>query len=35
VLTGVASLVAAAVSADPDTALRVHAREELGVDPSE
>jgi vacuolar iron transporter family protein len=23
------------VSADPDTALRVHAREELGVDPSE
>ena len=27
--------MAAAISADPDTALRVHAREELGVDPSE
>ena len=27
--------MAAAVSADPDTALRVHAREELGVDPAE
>ena len=30
-----AAAMAAAVSADPDTALRVHAREELGVDPSE
>lgn len=30
-----AASMAAAVSADPDTALRVHAREELGVDPSE
>ena len=27
--------MAAAVAADPDTALRVHAREELGADPSE
>jgi hypothetical protein len=27
--------MAAAVSADPDTALRVHTREELGVDPEE
>jgi VIT1/CCC1 family predicted Fe2+/Mn2+ transporter len=27
--------MAAAVSADPDTALRVHTREELGVDPFE
>jgi hypothetical protein len=25
--------MAAAVSADPDTALRVHTREELGLDP--
>jgi VIT1/CCC1 family predicted Fe2+/Mn2+ transporter len=32
---GTAAAMAAAVSADPDTALRVHAREELGVDPSE
>ena len=32
---GTAASMAAAVSADPDTALRVHAREELGVDPSE
>jgi vacuolar iron transporter family protein len=30
-----AAAMAAAVSADPATALRVHAREELGVDPSE
>jgi VIT1/CCC1 family predicted Fe2+/Mn2+ transporter len=30
-----ATTMAAAVSADPGTALRVHAREELGVDPSE
>ena len=30
-----AAAMAAAVSADPDTALRVHAREELGVDPAE
>ncbi|HEX4833536.1 MAG TPA: VIT1/CCC1 transporter family protein [Trebonia sp.] len=30
-----AARMAAAVSADPDTALRVHAREELGVDPEE
>src|ERR1700678_17731 len=30
-----AAAMAAAVSSDPDTALRVHAREELGVDPSE
>src|ERR1700678_2476900 len=30
-----AAAMAAAVSADPDTALRVHAREELGVDPEE
>ena len=28
-----AARMAAAVSADPDTALRVHTREELGVDP--
>ena len=27
--------MAAAVSADPGTALRIHAREELGVDPDE
>jgi VIT1/CCC1 family predicted Fe2+/Mn2+ transporter len=27
--------MAAAVSQDPDTALRIHTREELGVDPSE
>ena len=27
--------MAAAVSRDPDTALRVHTREELGVDPFE
>ena len=27
--------MAAAVSKDPDTALRVHTREELGIDPSE
>jgi vacuolar iron transporter family protein len=27
--------MAAAVSADPDTALRIHTREELGVDPEE
>jgi vacuolar iron transporter family protein len=32
---GTAESMAAAVSADPDTALRVHAREELGVDPSD
>ena len=32
---GTAASMAAAVSADPETALRVHAREELGVDPSE
>jgi VIT1/CCC1 family predicted Fe2+/Mn2+ transporter len=30
-----AAAMAAAVSADPDTALRFHAREELGVDPLE
>jgi vacuolar iron transporter family protein len=30
-----ATRMAAAVSADPDTALRVHTREELGVDPHE
>jgi vacuolar iron transporter family protein len=30
-----AAAMAAAVSADPETALRVHAREELGVDPAE
>jgi vacuolar iron transporter family protein len=30
-----ATRMAAAVSADPDTALRVHTREELGVDPFE
>jgi vacuolar iron transporter family protein len=30
-----AARMAAAVSADPDTALRVHTREELGVDPEE
>jgi vacuolar iron transporter family protein len=30
-----ASRMAAAVSADPGTALRVHTREELGVDPDE
>ncbi|MGD0700150.1 MAG: VIT1/CCC1 transporter family protein [Trebonia sp.] len=30
-----AAAMAAAVSADPETALRMHAREELGVDPSE
>lgn len=30
-----AAQMAAAVSADPDTALRVHTREELGVDPSD
>ncbi len=30
-----ATRMAAAVSADPDTALRVHTREELGVDPQE
>jgi VIT1/CCC1 family predicted Fe2+/Mn2+ transporter len=30
-----ASRMAAAVSADPDLALRVHAREELGVDPQD
>jgi VIT1/CCC1 family predicted Fe2+/Mn2+ transporter len=30
-----AARMAAAVSADPDTALRVHTREELGVDPFE
>ena len=30
-----ASRMAAAVSRDPDTALRVHTREELGVDPFE
>ena len=29
-----AARMAAAVSADPDTALRVHTREELGVDPA-
>jgi VIT1/CCC1 family predicted Fe2+/Mn2+ transporter len=32
---GTAAAMAAAVSADPDTALRFHAREELGVDPSD
>jgi vacuolar iron transporter family protein len=30
-----ATRMAAAVSADPDTALRIHTREELGVDPGE
>jgi len=30
-----AAQMAAAVSADPGTALRIHAREELGVDPDE
>jgi vacuolar iron transporter family protein len=30
-----AGRMAAAVSSDPDTALRIHAREELGVDPDE
>ena len=30
-----AARMAAAVSKDPDTALRVHTREELGIDPSE
>jgi VIT1/CCC1 family predicted Fe2+/Mn2+ transporter len=30
-----AARMAAAVSSDPDTALRVHSREELGVDPDE
>ena len=30
-----AGRMAAAVSSDPDTALRIHAREELGVDPGE
>ena len=30
-----AARMAAAVSSDPDTALRVHTREELGVDPFE
>ena len=30
-----AARMAAAVSADPDTALRVHTREELGIDPDE
>ena len=30
-----AARMAAAVSADPDTALRVHTREELGVDPQD
>ncbi len=30
-----AARMAAAVSADPDTALRIHTREELGVDPEE
>jgi vacuolar iron transporter family protein len=30
-----AALMAAAVSADPGTALRIHTREELGVDPDE
>src|SRR6202000_698943 len=30
-----AARMAAAVSRDPDTALRVHTREELGVDPFE
>src|ERR1700685_2297409 len=30
-----AARMAAAVSKDPDTALRVHTREELGVDPTE
>jgi len=30
-----AARMAAAVSADPDTALRIHTREELGVDPDE
>jgi VIT1/CCC1 family predicted Fe2+/Mn2+ transporter len=30
-----AARMAAAVSADPDTALRVHTRQELGVDPEE
>jgi VIT1/CCC1 family predicted Fe2+/Mn2+ transporter len=33
--TETAARMAAAVSKDPDTALRVHTREELGVDPSE
>ena len=32
---GTAAAMAAAVSADPDTALRVHTRQELGVDPQE
>jgi len=32
---GTAARMAAAVSADPDTALRVHTRQELGVDPEE
>jgi VIT1/CCC1 family predicted Fe2+/Mn2+ transporter len=32
---GTAARMAAAVSRDPDTALRVHTREELGVDPFE
>ena len=32
---GTAAQMAAAVSADPGTALRIHAREELGVDPDE
>ncbi len=30
-----AARMAAAVSSDPDTALRAHTREELGVDPFE
>ena len=30
-----ATRMAAAVSADPDTALRIHTREELGIDPDE
>jgi vacuolar iron transporter family protein len=32
---GTAARMAAAVSKDPDTALRLHTREELGVDPAE
>jgi len=32
---GTAARMAAAVSSDPDTALRVHTREELGVDPTD
>jgi vacuolar iron transporter family protein len=33
--TDTASRMAAAVSADPSTALRIHTREELGIDPDE